>query len=145
MVLVLTARVFLSLLRIFGAYSMDVITSTSFGVNVDSLNNPRDPFVQYARKLLRFDFLDPFLLSISMCPTIFFSIPPSSLPSLPLSFSPLFFLSFLFLLPPSFLLFHSIYSFPAFFFSYIHIPSIHPFKMCNSVFFKPKYSGWING
>uniref|UniRef100_A0A8D0SH74 Cytochrome P450 3A n=1 Tax=Sus scrofa TaxID=9823 RepID=A0A8D0SH74_PIG len=54
--------------EIFGAYSMDVITSTSFGVNVDSLNNPRDPFVQYARKLLRFDFLDPFILSIILFP-----------------------------------------------------------------------------
>uniref|UniRef100_A0A8D8L686 unspecific monooxygenase n=1 Tax=Culex pipiens TaxID=7175 RepID=A0A8D8L686_CULPI len=53
---------------IFGAYSMDVITSTAFGVNVDSLNNPRDPFVQYARKLLRFDFLDPFILSIILFP-----------------------------------------------------------------------------
>uniref|UniRef100_A0A8D1EZE9 unspecific monooxygenase n=1 Tax=Sus scrofa TaxID=9823 RepID=A0A8D1EZE9_PIG len=54
--------------EIFGAYSMDVITSTAFGVNVDSLNNPRDPFVQYARKLLRFDFLDPFILSIILFP-----------------------------------------------------------------------------
>ncbi|XP_057551880.1 cytochrome P450 3A24 [Hippopotamus amphibius kiboko] len=53
---------------IFGAYSMDVITSTSFGVNVDSLNNPQDPFVEYARKLLRFDILDPFLLSIILFP-----------------------------------------------------------------------------
>ncbi|KAB1263706.1 Cytochrome P450 3A29, partial [Camelus dromedarius] len=30
--------------NIFGAYSMDVITSTAFGVNIDSLNNPQDPF-----------------------------------------------------------------------------------------------------
>lgn len=42
---------------VLGAYSMDVITSTSFGVNVDSLNNPEDPFVEKAKKLLRFDFL----------------------------------------------------------------------------------------
>ncbi|XP_014652586.1 PREDICTED: cytochrome P450 3A12 isoform X4 [Ceratotherium simum simum] len=53
---------------IFGAYSMDVITSTSFGVNVDSLNNPQDPFVENTKKLLKFDFLDPFFLSITLFP-----------------------------------------------------------------------------
>ncbi|XP_046522986.1 cytochrome P450 3A12-like [Equus quagga] len=53
---------------IFGAYSMDVITSTSFGVNIDSLNNPQDPFVENTKKLLRFDFLDPFFLSILFFP-----------------------------------------------------------------------------
>ncbi|EGV96296.1 Cytochrome P450 3A9 [Cricetulus griseus] len=51
---------------IFGAYSMDVITGTSFGVNVDSLNNPQNPFVQKVKKLLKFNFLDPFFLSVSL-------------------------------------------------------------------------------
>ncbi|XP_076996613.1 cytochrome P450 3A4-like isoform X3 [Tamandua tetradactyla] len=46
---------------VFGAYSMDVITSTSFGVNIDSLNNPQDPFVQNVKKLLKFNFLDPLI------------------------------------------------------------------------------------
>ncbi|XP_045245433.2 cytochrome P450 3A8 [Macaca fascicularis] len=55
---------------VFGAYSMDVITSTSFGVNIDSLNNPQDPFVENTKKLLRFDFLDPFFLSITIFPFI---------------------------------------------------------------------------
>ncbi|KAG8145728.1 hypothetical protein E2320_012217 [Naja naja] len=38
--------------EILGAYSMDVITSTSFGINTDSINNPKDPFVQQVKKLM---------------------------------------------------------------------------------------------
>ncbi|XP_069342592.1 cytochrome P450 3A4 isoform X2 [Eulemur rufifrons] len=53
---------------IFGAYSMDVITATSFGVNIDSLNNPQDPFVEKAKRLLKLDFLDPLFLSITIFP-----------------------------------------------------------------------------
>lgn len=54
-----------SLLRIFGAYSMDVITATSFGVNIDSLRNPQDPFVKNVKRLLKFTVFDPLILSIS--------------------------------------------------------------------------------
>lgn len=54
--------------EVFGAYSMDVITSTSFGVNVDSLNNPHDPFVEKAKKLFNFDFFRPLLFSIVLFP-----------------------------------------------------------------------------
>ncbi|XP_044513352.1 cytochrome P450 3A4-like [Gracilinanus agilis] len=53
---------------IFGAYSMDVITSTSFGIHVDSLNNPNDPFVREIKKLIRFNFLDPLILSVAIFP-----------------------------------------------------------------------------
>lgn len=53
---------------ILGAYSMDVITGTSFGVNIDSLNNPQDPFVENTRKLLKFSFLDPLLFSTMLFP-----------------------------------------------------------------------------
>uniref|UniRef100_A0A2R8ZNI2 Cytochrome P450 family 3 subfamily A member 43 n=1 Tax=Pan paniscus TaxID=9597 RepID=A0A2R8ZNI2_PANPA len=52
----------------FGAYTMDVITGTLFGVNLDSLNNPQDPFLKNMKKLLKLDFLDPFLLLISLFP-----------------------------------------------------------------------------
>ncbi|XP_073931682.1 cytochrome P450 3A9-like [Castor canadensis] len=53
---------------IFGAYSMDVITGTSFGVNIDSLNNPQDPFVEKIKKLIKFDLFDPMLFSVVMLP-----------------------------------------------------------------------------
>ncbi|KAH0499936.1 Cytochrome P450 3A14 [Microtus ochrogaster] len=49
--------------EIFGAYSMDVTTSTSFGVEVDSLNNPQDPFVRNTKKLLTFGIFNPLLFS----------------------------------------------------------------------------------
>ncbi|XP_021543331.1 cytochrome P450 3A12-like, partial [Neomonachus schauinslandi] len=54
----------ITLKDIFGAYSMDVITSTSFGVNIDSLNNPQDPFVENIKNFLKFDFLDPLFFSV---------------------------------------------------------------------------------
>lgn len=56
---------------------MDVITGTSFGVNVDSLNNPQDPFVQKAKKILKFQIFDPFLLSVGMynISSLFISLP----------------------------------------------------------------------
>uniref|UniRef100_U3B5P9 Cytochrome P450 3A n=1 Tax=Callithrix jacchus TaxID=9483 RepID=U3B5P9_CALJA len=53
---------------IFGAYSMDVITGTSFGVNIDSLNNPKDPFVENVKKFLKFDVLAPLFLSVVLFP-----------------------------------------------------------------------------
>ncbi|NXP18599.1 CP3A9 protein, partial [Scytalopus superciliaris] len=54
----------LSVKDIFGSYSMDVVTSTSFGVNIDSMSNPKDPFVREMKKLVKFDFFDPlFILS----------------------------------------------------------------------------------
>uniref|UniRef100_A0A8P4JX13 unspecific monooxygenase n=1 Tax=Dicentrarchus labrax TaxID=13489 RepID=A0A8P4JX13_DICLA len=39
----------------FGPYSMDVVTSTAFSVDLDSLNNPSDPFVTNIKKMLKFD------------------------------------------------------------------------------------------
>ncbi|XP_004442896.1 PREDICTED: cytochrome P450 3A12-like [Ceratotherium simum simum] len=60
----------INLKDIFGAYSMDVITSTSFGVNIDSLNNPQDPFVENAKKLFGFDLFKPFFLLITLFPIV---------------------------------------------------------------------------
>ncbi|XP_066496516.1 cytochrome P450 3A21-like [Tiliqua scincoides] len=54
--------------EIFGAYSMDVVTSTSFSVDIDSMNNPNDPFAENIKKLLSFSFLNPMLILIVLFP-----------------------------------------------------------------------------
>ncbi|KAM3939196.1 cytochrome P450 3A24-like [Leptodactylus fuscus] len=54
--------------NLFGSYSMDIVLSTSFSVNVDSLNSPNDPFVSHARKLFNFSFLNPLFLTTILCP-----------------------------------------------------------------------------
>ncbi|NXS10020.1 CP3AC protein, partial [Neodrepanis coruscans] len=55
---------------IFGAYSMDVVASTSFSVNVDSMSNPNDPFVTNIKKFLQFSFLSPFFLFLVLFPFV---------------------------------------------------------------------------
>ncbi|KAM6157148.1 cytochrome P450 3A4-like [Erethizon dorsatum] len=50
-----------SMTDVLGAYSMDVITGTSFGVNVNSLNNRQDPFVENVKKFVKFDFFNPLI------------------------------------------------------------------------------------
>ncbi|KAL6482511.1 hypothetical protein MHYP_G00105910 [Metynnis hypsauchen] len=58
--------------RLFGAYSMDVITSSAFSVDIDSLNKPNDPFVTNVKKILDFDFLKPVFLITVLFP---FTVP----------------------------------------------------------------------
>ncbi|XP_069845418.1 cytochrome P450 3A9-like [Dipodomys merriami] len=53
---------------IFGAYSIDVITGTSFGVNINSLNNPQDIFVEKVKKIRKLDFFDPVIFSVVLFP-----------------------------------------------------------------------------
>uniref|UniRef100_A0A8C4SN25 unspecific monooxygenase n=1 Tax=Erpetoichthys calabaricus TaxID=27687 RepID=A0A8C4SN25_ERPCA len=49
---------------LFGSYSLDVVASCSFSVNIDSINNPKDPFVANLKKMIKFSFFNPlFLLS----------------------------------------------------------------------------------
>ncbi|XP_044513353.1 cytochrome P450 3A24-like isoform X1 [Gracilinanus agilis] len=55
---------------IFGAYSLDVITSTSFGVDIDSINNPNDPFLIHIKKLFAFSFMSPLLILILVFPSL---------------------------------------------------------------------------
>ncbi|XP_075422081.1 cytochrome P450 3A29-like isoform X2 [Ascaphus truei] len=55
---------------IFSAYSMDAVLGTSFSVNVDSINNPNDPFVINGRKLFDFSFLSPLIILTVLFPCI---------------------------------------------------------------------------
>ncbi|CAM4620332.1 cytochrome P450 3A24 [Caretta caretta] len=58
----------LEMKSIFGTYSLDVVASTSFSVNIDSMNNPNDPLVAYIKKYLSFNFFNPLLLLVVMFP-----------------------------------------------------------------------------
>uniref|UniRef100_A0A3P8ZVA0 unspecific monooxygenase n=1 Tax=Esox lucius TaxID=8010 RepID=A0A3P8ZVA0_ESOLU len=58
----------IELKEFFGPYSMDVVTSTAFSVNIDSLNNPSDPFVSNIKKMLKFDLFSPLLFFIIFFP-----------------------------------------------------------------------------
>lgn len=54
---------------VFGAYTLDVIASTGFGVDIDSQKNPDSEFVKNAKKFFNITF-NPLLLMILMFPKI---------------------------------------------------------------------------
>uniref|UniRef100_A0A8C2WCY4 unspecific monooxygenase n=1 Tax=Cyclopterus lumpus TaxID=8103 RepID=A0A8C2WCY4_CYCLU len=56
----------LELKEFFGPYSMDVVASTAFSVDIDSLNNPSDPFVTNIKKMLKFDLFNPLFLIVGL-------------------------------------------------------------------------------
>ncbi|XP_029911948.1 cytochrome P450 3A56-like [Myripristis murdjan] len=58
----------LELKEFFGPYSMDVVTSTAFSVDIDSINNPSDPFVTNIKKMLKFDLFSPLFILIAVFP-----------------------------------------------------------------------------
>lgn len=41
---------------------MDVVASTSFSVDIDSINRPSDPFVANIKKMVNFSLLNPLLV-----------------------------------------------------------------------------------
>ncbi|KFQ99861.1 Cytochrome P450 3A24, partial [Nipponia nippon] len=61
---------FVTMKDIFGAYSMDVVASTSFSVNIDSMSNPSDPFVTNIKKFLKFSLLNPLFVLLVLFPFI---------------------------------------------------------------------------
>ncbi|XP_039471651.1 thromboxane-A synthase-like isoform X2 [Oreochromis aureus] len=48
--------------KCFGYFTMDVIASVAFATQVDSQNNPDDPFVHHAQMFFNFSFFRPILL-----------------------------------------------------------------------------------
>ncbi|XP_073785684.1 thromboxane-A synthase isoform X1 [Danio rerio] len=48
--------------KCFGCFTMDVIASVAFGTQVDSQNNPDDPFVHQASKFFAFSFFRPIMI-----------------------------------------------------------------------------------
>lgn len=51
--------------RCFGCFTMDVIASVAFATQVDSQNNPDDPFVRHAQMFFSFSFFRPIMLFFS--------------------------------------------------------------------------------
>lgn len=45
---------------------MDVVTSTAFSVDIDSINHPSDPFVENIKKMVKFNFMNPLLVLIGI-------------------------------------------------------------------------------
>ncbi|KAM4572549.1 thromboxane-A synthase [Odontesthes bonariensis] len=56
--------------KCFGCFTMDVIASVAFATQVDSQNNPDDPFVRHAQMFFTFSFFRPIMLFFIAFPTI---------------------------------------------------------------------------
>ncbi|XP_048449381.1 cytochrome P450 3A19-like [Rhincodon typus] len=54
----------------FGTYSMDVITSTAFSVDVDSINNPNDPFIKNIKEIIKINLFDLSLIFSVIFPSV---------------------------------------------------------------------------
>ncbi|XP_033752184.1 cytochrome P450 3A11-like isoform X2 [Pecten maximus] len=57
--------------RLFGGFSMDVISSTAFGIHVDSQSNPDDKFVAHAKNMFESSTISsPWIILILLFPAL---------------------------------------------------------------------------
>ncbi|KAM7002396.1 thromboxane-A synthase [Tautogolabrus adspersus] len=56
--------------KCFGCFTMDVIASVAFATQVDSQNNPDDPFVSHAQMFFTFSFFRPIMMFFMAFPFI---------------------------------------------------------------------------
>ncbi|XP_060066276.1 cytochrome P450 3A8-like [Ylistrum balloti] len=56
--------------RLFAGFTMDVISSTAFGIQVDSQGNPDDLFVKHAKKMFDVSLTKPWMLLVLFFPAL---------------------------------------------------------------------------
>jgi len=54
-----------------GAYTMDVIASTAFGIEIDSHNDPKNQFVQNSKEIFEFRLASPRVMILCTCYSFF--------------------------------------------------------------------------
>ncbi|OWF54740.1 Cytochrome P450 3A4 [Mizuhopecten yessoensis] len=65
----------MEMLEVYGAYAMDVICSTAFGIQVDSQQNPNDEFIVNAKKFMILNFSSSIILILMFLPKLHFLMP----------------------------------------------------------------------